>query len=187
MGLLDKLVKKVVSGAVDSLLNQATNNSSATPVAKPEESPAFSATASAGSSPLKLKKEHNESFSTAISVLPSDIAPTGEAAFKKGKITEYFTDLLSKNLPDTDIRTDISPASLGLYIEGKQQNVPIVIYRAAEPVLALFLVPSQGYRRAAVINTMNACEDAGIPAIRFMDTFSNKPEYVIARVKAVMK
>lgn len=193
MGFLDKLIgkevqkqlNKVVQNISDAVVEAATAPKSAN--STPQPAPAAAAPAAAPVAKKGLKKVHNEPFSTAINVVPSSVAESGEAAFGKGKLEAYFLDLVAKNLPELTAQTDVVPESLSLYVEGKKQNVPIVLFRNGLPVIALFLVPSQGYKRAAVVNTMNACEDKGIPAIRFMDSFSNQPNYVIARIKAVMK
>lgn len=131
------------------------------------------------------KKEDKKEDKVIVSsdVILSSVAEDGAQAFKRKKLTEYFVDLITKNIPDVEVKTNLSPESMMLYIDGKQQNVPIALYKNGSPVIALFLVPSQAYKTVAVVNTMKACEEKGIPAIRFMDSFRNDPSYVIHRIK----
>lgn len=197
MGFLSKLISKEVSkqlgNVISSAVNQAVNNtagnnsaSAPAPASAPAAAPNQGRVYNFGQ-PMELKKVHNEPFSTVINVVPSTVAINGKVAFEQNRLIEYISDLLIKNIPQITVRTNVSPAELGLNVLGKQQNVSIVVYRGNIPVLALLVIDQDLYRRASVINTMNGCEDKGIPAIRFMEGFLSYPEYVVARCRAVMK
>ena len=69
-----------------------------------------------------------------------------------------------------------------------EKNVPITLLlsNGTSPAMAIFLVPRDKYKPRALIESMNACENAGIPAIRFINEFENEPGYVIGRIKTVL-
>ena len=62
----------------------------------------------------------------------------------------------------------------------------MLLSRDGAPKLAIFLVSKDKYKPRALIESMNACENAGIPAIRFMQEFDNKPGYVVGRIRTVL-
>lgn len=126
---------------------------------------------------VKLVKQHREAV--------TPVAGAAESDFPRGSV-EYFHDLVVKNLPGVECAAAVELERLGLQKPEKSVPVSLVLLRAGKPVLALFLVSKSKYKTHAVLNSMNACELAGIPAIRFFTEFSNEAGYVIGRIKAVM-
>lgn len=203
MGLLDSLLKKTVSQTVNqaskkvesSVKNAVSDGIAAGLGLKPSSKPAASATAAApspaaaeaapaaaaeGEKTYKpaptLTKVHKEKF---VPVKGADLSdkPVGSP--------DYFIELAEKNFGMTG-RVYVPLAEIGQTVDGRSMDVPIMLYKGAKPALAVFLVPKNDYRKYAVINSMNACEAAGIPAIRFFQEFSNDAAYVVGRMNAVM-
>ena len=79
----------------------------------------------------------------------------------------------SFNLPDITVEKDVPVESLGQEVPVKRANIDLMLSKDGKQVLAVFLVPKNQYRIAKYINSMNICEDAGVPAIRFMKEFMN--------------
>ena len=84
-------------------------------------------------------------------------------------------------------RNTVSLSEIGAAEPKRNERVSAVVYKNGAPALALYIVSKNSYRREAYVLGMNACEKAGIPALRFMKEFSNEPGYIVGRVDAVMK
>lgn len=202
MGLLDKLLKKVtdaaekgvsqaIKGAVkeglgiknDSDLEKAANQyaegiqQSAEAYAAGVQN-AAEEFAQYNRTPLKLVKEHKEPVRFAYDAVGNAVPDTGSIM--------YFTDLVQKNLPEYAVLQYPSVASVLGSAPEKNVNISMLLSRDGAPKLAIFLVSKDKYKPRALIESMNACENAGIPAIRFMQEFDNKPGYVIGRIRTVL-
>ena len=209
MGLLDKLLKKVtdaaekgvsqaIKGAVkeglgikdDSDLEKAASQyaesvqHSAERYTEDVQNAADGIQNAAGEftqynrTPLKLVKEHKEPVQLAYDAVGSVFTDTGSIM--------YFTDLVQKNLPEYAVFQYPSIESVLGSAPEKNVNISMLLSRAGVPKLAIFLVSKDKYKPRALIESMNACENAGIPAIRFMQEFDNKPGYVIGRIRTVL-
>ena len=64
--------------------------------------------------------------------------------------------------------------------------VSLLLSKGGVRKLAVMLVPKNRYRVTKVVNTMNACEDQGIRAIRFFREFENTAPYVVGRIRAIV-
>ena len=127
---------------------------------------------------VKLKVKHSEPFIIDAGAVGSD--------FDRGS-AEYFIDVIEKNIPGVQTAANVPLSSLTADVPAKSLPVSVLVSRGGQPVIALMVVRKNDYRKVGVVNTMNACEDAGIPTIRFMSEFGNEPGYVAARIRAVMK
>jgi len=126
--------------------------------------------------PVVLNHRREERFSLREDAVPSDIQDRGSTA--------YFRDLIEKNLPEVSLREEVPLAEITPEVPVKNRNVSLLLTSDSGKKLAVLLVSKNQYRRAAVVNTMNICEDRGIPAIRFMQEFENAPAYVVGRIAA---
>ena len=194
MGLLDKLFSKEVKEKMEDLakkINEAIDDIKdnidkkedeaedvASSVTETVQEKAEEAEEFAEWVVPQLKVKRKEVFSRFEAAVGSEIEDCGSAA--------YFGDLIAKNLPDITVEKDVPVESLGQEVPVKRANIDLMLSKDGKQVLAVFLVPKNQYRIAKYINSMNACEDAGIPAIRFMKEFSNEPSYVIGRIKALI-
>ena len=202
MGLLNRMISKVVNKAADAIAEKAGNEikdailgDAKKRAEEAEESlkEAEEAIASAQKEAEKAAEEfmettayqrpallvkHQEDFSVDDSAKDSDVKDRSSAA--------YFEDVITKNIEGVTVKTDVDPAEFAPAVPEKHEKA-LIVYKAETPVLAILLVSKDKYRNLPVINSMNALEAAGIPAIRFMKEFSNIPGYVIGRIKAVMK
>lgn len=52
---------------------------------------------------------------------------------------------------------------------------------------AILLVPKYDWDTAAIRSTMDACRASGIPCLRFMKEFQNNPDYVVNRIRSVLR
>ncbi len=135
-----------------------------------EEAPAYAAP--------QLIRKRNEKVVPLAGALGSDVEDRGSAA--------YFADLLSRNFPGLEIAVGQPLSAVTDRVPEWAADIDVLACRNGAPAVAILLVPKNRYRKAAVINAMNACEEAGVPALRFMKEFSNEPSYVAGRVKAVL-
>ncbi len=142
------------------------------PAAVPEEEerPAYAAP--------QLIRKRNEKVVPLAGALGSDVEDRGSAA--------YFADVLSRNFPGLEIAVNQPLSAVTDRVPAWAADIDILACRNGAPAVAILLVRKNGYKKAAVINAMNACEEAGVPALRFMKEFSNEPSYVAGRVKAVL-
>ena len=202
MGLLDKLLKKVtdaaekgvsqaIKGAVKEGLGIKNDGDLEKAAAQYAESVQHSAESYAAEvqnaaeeftqynrTPLKLVKEHKEPVQFAYDAVGSVFSDTSSIM--------YFTDLIQKNMPEYAVFQYPSIASVLGSAPEKNVNISMLLSRDGAPKLAIFLVSKDKYKPRALIESMNACENAGIPAIRFMQEFDNKPGYVIGRIRTVL-
>lgn len=125
----------------------------------------------------RLIKKHTESFAHYSGAVGSDVS--------KKNAVEYIEDLILKNLPGVELKKNVNISAASAEPGKKYVPVDMVLIKDSKPVLALIICGKNQYRLYGVINTMNACEEKGLPAIRFFKEFENKPEYVIGRIKAV--
>lgn len=129
------------------------------------------------SKPVLIRKR-TEQFPLAQNVEPSTITDRGSAA--------YFGDLINRNLHGVEVRYDVQLSELSSIDPPVKVPLDVVIYRDGQPSVAIIIVSKNHYRRAGIIFTMNACENSGIPALRFFREFENEPEYVIGRINTVL-
>lgn len=99
---------------------------------------------------------------------------------------EYFLSIIGANIPNIGVREWVSPREFVPDVDSYHMNISILLYRGGYPVLAILLVPKEQYNNRPVRATMAACEAAGIPVMRFMQEFENRPEYVIGRIRATI-
>ncbi len=191
MGLLDKLFSKEVKDKLDSLakkVNEALDDIKENIDKKEEEAKEAASsvtetvqeTAEEFPEPVipQLKVKRKEVFSLFEEAVGSEIEDRGSAA--------YFEDLIRKNLPEITVEKNVPVETLGQETPVKRADIDLMLKKDGKPMLAIFLVPKNLYRLTKYINSMNICEDAGIPAIRFMKEFSNEPAYVTGRIKALI-
>lgn len=127
----------------------------------------------------KPKVEHHEPFAKELNAIGSNIKDRGSE--------EYFEDLILKNIPGTQVKTYVPLKELGIASPGFSDSVNVLVYRNGVPSIAIVIVEKVCYDEASVLDVMDACEDAGLPCIRFIYDFANNPDYVIGRIKAIMK
>ena len=191
MGLLDKLLSKEVKeklGDLTKKINEAIDDIKENMDKKEEKAEeVVSSTentveevAEEFPEPVyaQLKVKRKEVFAPFEAALGSDIEDHGSLA--------YFTDVIAKNLPDVTVSSIVPLETLGGEIPAKKADIDLLLSKDGKQALAILLVPKNKYRLTKYINTMNACEDAGVPAIRFMKEFSNEPAYMIGRIKALI-
>ena len=203
MGLFDKLLKKVtdaaekgvsnaIKGAVKETLGVKNLEKAAEKYAEDIKTSAETYAKEAkqaaeeleedismyNRTPLKLVKEHKEPVQLAYDAVGSSVGDTGSIM--------YFTDLVQKNLPEYAVLQYPSIASVLGSAPEKNVNISMLLSKEGAPKLAIFLVSKDKYKPRALIESMNACENAGIPAIRFLQEFENKPAYVIGRIRTVI-
>lgn len=126
-----------------------------------------------------VRNPHKEPVIPDPNAIPSKVSNVGSTA--------YFIDLIRKNLPDVEIRQNIGVEQFGVAVERAHVKADIVLFDLGSPTLAILVVHSCDACAWRYIHTLNAFEEAGIPAIRFITELDNKPGYVIGRIKAVMK
>ena len=201
MALFDKLLKKVTNAAekgaakgvldvIGGILGAEEENVKEISFKKPsapaapveEEIPVDPYTGIAyNRTPLKLVKEHKEPVEYDDNAIGSSL-PHVDAT----TTLMYFTDLIQKNLPEFTVTQFASIESILGSAPEKNVPVTLLLSKGTSPALAIFLVPRDKYKPRALIESMNACENAGIPAIRFINEFENAPGYVIGRIKTVL-
>ena len=196
MGLFDKLLSKEMKDKLDELTKKAENViGDALDKVLPDEKKAEEKveqavqTVQAAENAFEeaekeiqaaaLDVKHNEAFQAALNAVGSDITDRGSVA--------YFKDIIEKNIPGTEVRENVSLSEIGASEPKRNERISAVVYKYGAPALALYIVSKNYYRREAYVLGMNACEKAGIPAIRFMKEFTNEPGYIVGRVNAVMK
>ncbi len=113
-----------------------------------------------------------------MTAVGSSVEDTGSA--------EYFADVISRNFPGYEVKTGRPLADVTAELPPLSSMLDVVMYRNGAPVAAVLLVRKNSYKRAAHIFTMNACERAGVPALRFMKEFSNEPSYIVGRIRGVL-
>lgn len=76
-----------------------------------------------------------------------------------------------------------------------QENVPIdedfypisyMLLEGKQPKVAILLCNSRSYNSKPIQNTMQMCEDANIPVLRFYKDFRNDEDYICNRIKSVL-
>lgn len=211
MGFLDRVVKRGIENAVSDVRRSATNAAGnaisnaiedsvndkfnklfgtdakrSTGSSAPAESPSAAATPAAEAPAfsgeykvVKLKVSHNESFTPDANAVGSTIGDRGSAA--------YFADVISKNIPGAAVRTNVALSEISSENPDKKVNIDVLVSIGGVNKVAIVLPSKAKYRNHAYLNTMNACEAAGVAALRFMQEFRNDPGYVSARVKSVIK
>lgn len=207
MGFLDSLVKKGIKNTVSDVSRRASNaagNAIGNAVedavtdgfnklfgtsGRPASEPGKSSTAASSSQAsyeesaasdrqlnvVKLKVAHRESFALDDSAVASTVADRGSAA--------YFEDLITINLPGATVKTNVPLSEVSSENFNKQAKIDVLVSVNGAYKLAIFLPSKNQYKTHAYLNSMNACEAAGVPAIRFMKEFRNDPNYVMGRVK----
>lgn len=95
---------------------------------------------------------------------------------------DYFAGIIAKNFPDAEVKLSVPVSEITADIPAKVKPVDVLVCKGGAAKAAIILTPKNSYKAAAVVNTMNACEKAGIKAYRFMEEFSNKEEYVVGRI-----
>lgn len=190
MGLFDKLLKKVtdaaekgVSNAISGSIRDAVKDvvSDAQEKLGIKEKDLEEDVSMYNRTPLLLVKEHKERVIPADDAVGSDIVNDGSTT-----TLMYFTDLIQKNLPEYTVTQSASIESVLGSAPEKNTDISLLLTKEGTPVLAIFLVPKNHYKPRKLIESMNALENAGIPAIRFINEFENKPAYVIGRIKTVI-
>ncbi|MBP5254661.1 MAG: hypothetical protein J6Z23_04675, partial [Lachnospiraceae bacterium] len=127
---------------------------------------------------VQLKNKTKESFVPDPLAVPSDCPDHGSAA--------YFEDLLAKNFPGVTVEKEVPLEALTADLPVKRMPVSLLLSKGGVRKLAVMLVPKNRYRVTKVVNTMNACEDQGIRAIRFFREFENTAPYVVGRIRAIV-
>ena len=125
----------------------------------------------------KLNVVHSNHFERATGVIGSSIRNRGTA--------EYFADLIEKNIPGASIRCNVPLTELTTELPYTYVAIDVLVESFGRR-LAIVLPPKQKYKTARYVYTMNACEAAGISAIRFMKEFDNEPDYVIGRIRSLL-
>ncbi|MBO7364587.1 MAG: hypothetical protein J6U26_04565 [Lachnospiraceae bacterium] len=203
MSLFDSLFKKLAGDSADELLKQAKEklNEAAEKMkaelgedffkqaAKKEEKPKEEKPQAAKPQEVQeeeypepvvvqLKNKTKESFVPDPLAVPSDCPDHGSAA--------YFEDLLAKNFPGVTVEKEVPLEALTADLPVKRMPVSLLLSKGGVRKLAVMLVPKNRYRVTKVVNTMNACEDQGIRAIRFFREFENTAPYVVGRIRAIV-
>ncbi len=196
MGFLDKLISKEAQEKIKATVKSAAEVAEeklkeAAELAEEKKKEASSQSAyspaqvaadngeeySSSSNAPRLVKKHKEPIIPFTGTVGSDVS--------KNNSVEYIEDLINKNLPGIEIKKNVNISAANAEPGKKYVPVDLVLIKDSKPVLALIICSKNKYRLYGVINTMNACEEKGLPAIRFFKEFENKPEYVIGRIKAV--
>ncbi len=66
-------------------------------------------------------------------------------------------------------------------------NLSYVLYRNERPIAAVILCGKYEWNTQQILNTMEACEDSGVPCLRFMKEFRNSANYVVGRINSVLR
>lgn len=197
MGLLDKFIRKetqeqlknlikdaaeAVSDAIKSDGTQQGEGTYAAPAQQTYQQARQPEQAEVPAYPeprnVMLKVRHDEPFVPETLVVESGLEHC---------TPEYFIDVIEKNVAGVQAVKNVPLASITADVPEDSLPVSVLVSRGGQPVLAIMIIEKNRYKRKACVNTMNACEDAGVPAIRFMSEFENRAGYVVARVRAVMK
>ena len=118
-------------------------------------------------------------------------AGTGSGSKKQAYVyksvgdADYFASIIEK-IPGAVCEKHVPLSELTDEAPAKAADIDVLVSAGGVKKAAILLVPKNSYRVEAVVNTMNACEKNGITPIRFMNEFSNRPEYVTERVSAVL-
>lgn len=183
----EKAVESAVKPAAENLanaaagnLNQAAENLEEAAGAQKEYKSSFEeamanlekAAENYNNAAEQMKKE-----STSGDSVKKPAAPTGTA--------EYFAAVIRENIDGVEVRQDVDVAEIAAAPE-KAVKLDVLIVKDGKPAAAVLLVPKNSYRTMGVVNTMSICEANGIKALRFMQEFANKPDYVVDRIKAAL-
>lgn len=180
MGFLSNLINKEVSKQLNKLTNkagEAISSSIKTGVNESIEAAREAVGAYRPNSVPQLVKQHKEPFSKAVGAVGSDIYDTGSA--------EYFADVITKNIPGAGVELYVPLSALTSKLPYTSVNIDVLV-TLGDKKLAILLPSKNQYRNACYVFTMNACEFAGVPAIRFMKEFDNEAPYVVGRVKSLL-
>ena len=209
MGLFDKLLSKEATEKLNSFVKEATEkinkeldglregaekkpaDAPKPEAAKPAETPAPAAAASSAAPEAELdengypvwqtpvlKKDRKGKIVTVTDFVPSDITDRSDPS--------YIVDLVEKNLPGAAAKKEVPLSEITSDVPEKNMPISVMVSVGGVNKVAVMVVEKNKYRNAAVVNTMNACEDKGIAAIRVFKEFENKPEFVLGRIKAFL-
>lgn len=110
-------------------------------------------------------------------------AASSSVSSEKTGTAAYFAQVIKEGIPGAEAAMNVSLSQITGEIPEKASNVDVLVVVDDVPKAAIILVPKGSYKNLCYVNAMKACEKEGIPAIRFMKEFANKPEYVVERIK----
>ncbi len=117
---------------------------------------------------------------------PKETGNTARAPYVSRGNAGYFAEIIEANIPGAACEKNVPLSKITADVPAKAADIDVLVTVNGVPKAALLLVPKNGYKVAAVVNTMNACEKNGVKALRFMNEFSNRPEYVTERVNEAL-
>lgn len=119
---------------------------------------------------------------------PDAVSPEPEARRSgpapDAQVLAYFDYLFHGAFPDWAIRREVPAAELGG--EAWQAPVNFLFSRNGKNVLAVCICDRDKWANKPFRGTEQTVQQAGITYMRFIEQFSNKPEYVIPRVSKVL-
>lgn len=201
MGLFDKLLSKEAQDKIRSTVKSAAQLAEeklkeTAETLQDKQSSMRSDQSQSAYSPSQVAKDNGETYIVSPDSSPRLIKKHCEpiipfegavkSSVSRKKTCEYIEDLISLNLPGVTVKRGANISS-DKYPGKKFVPVDLVLMKDSKPVLAVIVCNKNQYRLYGVINTMNACEEKGLPAIRFFKEFENKPSYVIGRIKTVAR
>jgi len=71
--------------------------------------------------------------------------------------------------------------------DGAAANINFLLRSGTQPQLAILLCGKNRWNNLAIRNTMEACERAGIPCLRFIRDFRNRGDYVVERIQSALR
>ena len=100
---------------------------------------------------------------------------------------DYFVELIHANMPQLGIYQWVPIQQIDPATDLYAASLNILLVRGdGWPVLAILLVEKEKHNTPTIRSMMASCARAGIPVMRFMREFENRPEYVIGRIRATI-
>ena len=100
-----------------------------------------------------------------------------------GTVMEYFDMLLEKHFPELQAEMMVYPRDLDIRASFESYPITFLLRRERKPVLALLLLDRDRSDTPAIRNTLQTCEDNGIPCLRFFNQDRSEASEVIQAIR----
>jgi len=174
MGFLDNLLKKearkIISGVMDSVVDNVLDG------AKGAVNQS-----GLGNAVQKTMQPSMNRATQAVEIIGDESSCMGEASVVKERIEKC----LAKDFAGCTIRDAIPSAEIGVADLGWTYTYGI--YRDEQPVAMInLLVGKNEYGRKAVLQSKDACRNAGIGYVHFLMHMPNRMEYISTKLKQII-
>ena len=102
------------------------------------------------------------------------------------QIISRFDGIISTEFPDLEVKKEAAPESIGLAADSPCKPYSFALRRGGKTVAVIIVVGRNRYRNRACRNAKKAAENSKVPFFYFFQTFPNKREYLITRIKSVL-